>query len=245
MKNRLFLIVIFLALQTGCSGEIIKTVPEQQAKQVISALMQARERIHAIHIRMRAAVYSHGKARKGRMEVFARGGNLRAEIWSPTDNLLDLTVVCNDHFIHLIPDKSICETGPVSILDFLPIALPYPNIPTFFAGLGPDPKNAMVFHVSDSFLLKFPREQGHNNMKVALNPLRVFSYELSVSNKRYEVTQRRFKPAKDLLIPRWIRAETGDKLIQLKYKTINVNPDLSADIFKCTCPENFQVRRQK
>lgn len=234
---------MIFVLMAGCSDEIVKTVSQAQSKVVSNRLLQARAGIHAIHIRMWAAVYSHGKARKGRMEVFARGANLRSEIWSPTDNLLDLTVVCNKRFVHLIPDQSICETGPVSILDSLPISLPYPNIPAIFAGLGPAPENAMVFRIGNDFLLKSPPGQGYYKLRVRLNPLKVLFYELSTNNKRYKVTQKRFKSLNGLLIPYWIRAESRDKLIQLRYKTVEINPELANDVFKCECPGNFTVRR--
>jgi len=248
MKTRLFYILTaaFFVLQSGCSHEIVKNISADQAKQVISRLSQARAGIKSIHIRTRAALYSHGKARKGRMDLFAKGGNLRSEVWSPTDNLLDLTVVCDKRFVHVNLMKSTCEIGPTRSLNFLPISLPYPDIQAVLAGLGPDPKDAVVYSIGDEFLLKSPKNE--YKIKAGLGPLRVTYYELLMKGTHYKVRQKRFKRVDGLdgmAIPHWIRIEFKGNLIQLKYKSVEINPKLGDDVFKCECPANFKVRRLK
>ncbi len=237
-------IVLLVVLQIGCTvTRELKPVSKGRSARVISGLLQARAKVQAIHVRMRAARYSGHTARKGRLEVFSRGADLRLEIWSPTDNLLDLTLICKEHFVHEIPGKRLCIEGNVHVLKFIPVVLPYPGIQALFAGLGPNPRAAAVFDAGDGLVLKSDAGPVKYTMNVATNPLRVVSYSVDAGTRRFHVRQTDFRLIDGVLVPMRFRITGSNQVILFRYKSVAINPDLSDDVFDCSCPGNFRVKR--
>ena len=236
-RLRAFIPFILLAAG-GCVHQgTLKPVDTKQARRVITRLTRARQGVKTIHVRMHAAIYGHGKARKGRMDVFAKADKLRAEVWGPTDNLLDLIVVCGERFMHLSPGKKRCITGNTDRLKALPLPLPQKNLPALLAGLGPEPKNATVAGDDSEFVLNGAMDNQKYTVNCSMAPITVNYYAIEVSgHKTYRIRQSRFRDAGGFRIPGRIRISLPGMTAVFKYKKTELNVPLGDDVFDCKCP---------
>ena len=238
---RAWSVLAVLVLVGGCTHHhTLKPTEPEQENRVITLLKAARSRVKSIHIRMRAAQYGHGKARKGRMDLFAKGSNLRMEIWSPTDNLLGLSIVCGSKFVYINPIKKTCRRGDAANWRFLPIALPQPQLPAMLAGLGMEPDGSKVFTDGDGFALVKTLKDRTYRMFLNENPLVITSYELSQGKKKFLVEQSRFKADDGFMIPHRIKITMPDRTILMKYRIVEPNKVFEEDLFDCSCPKGFR-----
>ena len=222
----------------ACAGGLgyVRLGP-RETHAIVGKLEEHASKVSTIHFRARAELYFKGKARKGYLEVFATARELRAEVWSPTDNLLDYLVLCKDKgaAIEVVPPRRRCYWVKKSLFG-MPLVGDYAR---FFAGAGVKLESVTGEQGEGGDVVRLEgMHQGHRCREV-IEGGKVTEIVCALKDGPVRVKYSRFLTKAGLLIPGYTRIDFPGGTAILRYRSVELGKPMEPGTFDCQCPGGF------